>query len=446
MWTNLTEVGGVTNAITLPDDGIVSIMVPSGVELCAYVNGVVAPLHHVHVKAGDTMYFELKSHNKLTNEIKVDYNGTSKILYVIPKQDDSSDMVKDLTLGDAAIVDSAMMQKLNKIHKKVKELEMTPAETINLFANPGMGAGYAGAGVGAGAGAGLGAGLLGGVLGGALLGGRNGLLGGNDVGVGSEAAAIAAQSALINSIGDGINHNINTSTVGLNHNINTAMTGLTNQLNTGFGGQRDLDVMQKLGSIEGDIWKAEGQGQLALAQAQGALQNQIGESNVLTLQGQALINKNISDAIAASLASQSVIRYDIATTSASNLAATLNSKYELSQNIRDDGDKTRALIVRQYEDTLNRQLAVAQDALIEQRSIGRSREVEVNVTQQVTQNQAQLQAQQQQQQQFLVTNNLLQAILCQAQVAQATNQNLIIGNTGAVASGPQTANPVNVRA
>jgi hypothetical protein len=40
----------------------------------------------------------------------------------------------------------------------------------------------------------------------------------------------------------------------------------------------------------------------------------------------------------------------------------------------------------------------------------------------------------------------LVAVVGNLQNAVATNSNLIVGNTGAVATGPQTANPVNVRA
>lgn len=162
--------------------------------------------------------------------------------------------------------------------------------------------------------------------------------------------------------------------------------------------------------------------------------------------GQALINKNITDASAANLASQSNIKEVVMSSAAALGTAVSQSRFDITSAVRDDGDKTRALLIAQNEATLNRQLAVAEAALLEQRATSRARETEVNVTQTVNQNQAQLQQQTQQQQQFLITNNLLQAILSQAQVAQATNQSLIIGNSGAVNGGNQAANPVNVRA
>lgn len=89
---------------------------------------------------------------------------------------------------------------------------------------------------------------------------------------------------------------------------------------------------------------------------------------------------------------------------------------------------------------------MAENALAEQRAEGRARGTEVTVTQTVNQNQLQLQAQQQQQQQQqAILLNQLCTLVGGLQNAVATNSNLIVGNTGAVATGPQTANPVNVR-
>ncbi len=152
MWTNLTKVGGVTNTVTLPQDGLVSFVIPEGVDLCAYVNGVIAPMHHVHVRGGDTMYFELKSHNNLPANMEVNYNGISQTLSVMPETNGiikGEVMGKDVTVADATEM-GAIAHNLKKLNKKVDN--MTPAETINLFANPGMGAGSS---LGAGAGAGV---------------------------------------------------------------------------------------------------------------------------------------------------------------------------------------------------------------------------------------------------------------------------------------------------
>lgn len=404
MWSELTRVGGITNTVTMPTDGIISIVKPEGTELCAYVNGQKAPLHHLHVNSGDSVYFELEGHGILPGIIEVHYGGQIHSIPVV------TEAKYDQYIAPIPVQEPILKEIKHELRKlKHLEKEMTPAETVNLFA----GMGNQGSGMGAGAGAGLGAGLLGGILGGALLGKHNGILGGDNGGNVEGIVTPALLSASLANVTD-------------------------TQMNTA--------VLQTLGDIKASIPYAESQMQLALAVAQADINRSINNGEDSVLAGQAGINKNISDAIATSLASQSAIKETVLTTASANLTATLNSKYELSQNIRDDGDKTRALLIAQNEANLQRQLAVAENALLEQRAIGRSREVEVNVTQNVNQNQAQLQQQQQQQQQFLVTNNLLQAILCQAQVAQATNQNLIIGNTGAVHGGAQTANPVNVRA
>lgn len=75
----------------------------------------------------------------------------------------------------------------------------------------------------------------------------------------------------------------------------------------------------------------------------------------------------------------------------------MENRYELSKDINEDGDKTRALIVQQYEATLNRQLGEANAALIELRNrehVGAAtRGVEVTTTNNI--NQMQQQAQQQ---------------------------------------------------
>ncbi len=217
---------------------------------------------------------------------------------------------------------------------------------------------------------------------------------------------------------------------GVNHNINTATLGITNQLTSGFGGQRDLDVMQKLGNIEGDIWKAEGQAQLAIAQAQADINNRIADGLQVALAGHGAIRKDVSDSVIASLKDHAQIRQEVAASSAAGLTATLNTKYELSKELRDDGDKTRALITRQYEDTLNRQLAGAQDALLEQRAFARSRETEINVTTTVNQNQAQAQAQAQLQ-------TLSSAVTALANSHQDIRQGII--NLGTMVGTAQTA-------
>jgi hypothetical protein len=99
-----------------------------------------------------------------------------------------------------------------------------------------------------------------------------------------------------------------------------------------------------------------------------------------------------------------------------------------------DGDKTRALIVAQYEAALNRQLSDANAAVISLQNrfdfAERSRGIEVTTTNNINQ----MQQQTQQQQQY---GQLYNALWSMAQNIQATNSAINVG------TGTQTANPLN---
>lgn len=278
---------------------------------------------------------------------------------------------------------------------------------VNYFAGSGMG------GAGAGLGAGLGGGLLGGILGGALLGGNNGLLGRNGVGGVVEPCVTPMQ-------------------------LQTATGSIID------AGQNN-QIMGMLQGIATSVPVAEGQVQLALAQSTGEIRSHLGQVENTLVNGQANINNNIQSAIAASLASQNNLNVNILTQGSAtrdavnamgvaNLTATANSTKEILAAINDTNMAN-----------LQRQLAVAENALLETRAESRARGTEVTVTQTVNQNQMQLQAQQQQQQLVNTVTGLCH-LVGNLQSAVATNSNLIVGNAGAVTTGPNTANPVNVRA
>lgn len=301
------------------------------------------------------------------------------------------------------------------IHE-TKEHSMSTPEVRNIFETGGMG------GAGAGLGAGLGGGLLGGILGGALL-GNNGILGNRHGGYGGDVVTPMQLQTATGSIIDA--------------NQNTA-------------------VLQGLGDIKAAVPLAEAQVQLAIAQAQAGITQTLGQTENALLLGQTAINKNVTDAIAASLASQnninvnvltqgSATREAVASYGVANLTATKDAQFATQVAISNSTKEILAALNDQNTANLQRQLTVAEQALLEQRAEGRARGTEVNVTQTVNQNQMQLQAQQQQQQQAILLNNLCQHVMG-LQNAVATNSNLIIGNTGATTTGPQTANPVNVRA
>jgi hypothetical protein len=112
----------------------------------------------------------------------------------------------------------------------------------------------------------------------------------------------------------------------------------------------------------------------------------------------------------------------------------MENRYELSKDISNDGDKTRALITQQYEATLNRQLTDANAAIIALQAKldtgAATRGVEVTTTNNI--NQMQQQAQQQQQ-----WGQLYNAIWGLAQNIRSNNEAINVG------SGTLTASPTN---
>jgi hypothetical protein len=113
---------------------------------------------------------------------------------------------------------------------------------------------------------------------------------------------------------------------------------------------------------------------------------------------------------------------------------TMENRYELSKDIANDGEKTRALITNQYEMNLQRQLADANAAIIELRGDNRlaerTRGIEVNTTNNINQ----MQQQTQQQQQYGQLAGLIYGL---GQQIRANNEAINVG------SGTLTANPTN---
>jgi hypothetical protein len=204
-------------------------------------------------------------------------------------------------------------------------------------------------------------------------------------------------------------------------------------------------ILQNLGDVKASIPYAEGQVQLALAGAQSDINATVNGGLGAIIAGQAATNKNVSDAIATSLASQATIRAEALVAAGALQAAILNNKFELANVVRDDGDKTRALISHTNEATLNRELTVAQSALLEARAIGRETNNSVNITNTLTATQAQSQAQQQQQQQFQILASLsacVQNLANDIQVVRQTQSNV---NFGVQGTAGQTATAANTR-
>ena len=272
-------------------------------------------------------------------------------------------------------------------------------------------------------------------------------------------------------------------------------THLQSSLNHLTASQNQNAVLQQLATIQQLIPENEGRVQLAIANSQIALSNQAAQGQLQTAAVGSNLQNNIADArhsindnihanglnnanyfagvngnIAASTAATNQIVREAKDVSESGFAATAlqaaqnnaatqlgisnlglqaaNNTGAILTAIRDDGDKTRAQAAAINDATLNRIIVNQANEIIELKGDRnhhqRQRETELTITQNVNQNQAQNQQQQQQQQQFLLLSNIASSLNGLTQIAHATNQNVIAGNTGAVTTGAQSANPVNV--
>jgi hypothetical protein len=140
-----------------------------------------------------------------------------------------------------------------------------------------------------------------------------------------------------------------------------------------------------------------------LASVASSLTNNLNQVNTNVMQGNATVNQNI-----------------------------MENRYELSKDISADGEKTRALIVAQYEATLNRQLGDANAEIIALRSRSALDAATNGITLTNTNNINQMQQQSQQQAQY---SHL-------AQLIYGLGQNITNGAIN-VGSGTLTANPTN---
>ena len=282
---------------------------------------------------------------------------------------------------------------------------MSPTDTLNLFAGTGMGGNQGGA-----MGAGLGAGLVGGLLGTALF-GRNGLngLNGSDGVIGAPATLQGVESVVNNSA-----------------------------------------IMSQLADIKASVPLAEGQAQLALAQAQMSLANNINAStgsvigSISAFENSVMQNLNMQTQMnqkgfsdnAATTVAQGTANL-LATKDASILAE--RNSWLLNQAITSDGDKTRALIQSIDKTNDSRLITQLANEVSELRNEGRLRGVEGNITISNTNTAnavAQQQQAQQQQQQLAVLGAQLNALWSQNQHIQ---QGVLNIGSGTVSGNSQTA-------
>lgn len=176
--------------------------------------------------------------------------------------------------------------------------------------------------------------------------------------------------------------------------------------------QANMDLMAGIGAVD-----------KAVAVSQAAIEN----SNSMQTN---MLSGQLSQVAQAVVGQLTGVKEAVNSTAAQINQNIMENRYELSKDIFNDGDKTRALITQQYEATLNRQLGEANAALIELRSRAdlaeRTRGIEVTTTNNINQ----MQQQQQQQAQYGQLANLIWGL---GQSIRDTNSAINVG------SGTQTS-------
>lgn len=311
-----------------------------------------------------------------------DANNTTPVSQLIPPSSEiSAQLIETPRLFSSTISTETNVKKETKEENKM-------AEVINpsgMLMSNGGGDGLFGGG----------GGLIGGLILGSILRNNGGLFGGEN-GAGAAALAgarippeqAAANMSLMQAVG-AVDKSVALNAAAFEASQATQSLGLTNQFN---------NVTGSLASRVEGVKDVVNTNNVALMQGQNALmQSQMTST--------AAINQNI-----------------------------MENRYELSRDISNDGEKTRALLVSQYEAALNRQLSDANAAVIALQSrfdnAERSRGIEVTTTNNINQ----MQQQSQQQQQY---GQLYNALWSMAQQIQNTNSAINVG------SGTQTANPLN---
>lgn len=385
MWTLETPVSTLTNKFTIPTDGKILVSSTGKTKVYAFVNDVLTtPLDRLWAKTGDQVHFEIKGDRTMPTVVTLQYGDVTDTIQVAargPKMDVSPP-------------DAYSASEINQGNI------MNPTDTVNLFANPGMGMGGA-------VGGGLGAGLVGGLLGTALF-GRRGLGGADDV-VGTPATLQGVESVVNNAA-----------------------------------------IMSQLADVKAAIPLAESQVQLALSGAQMDLNNSIAQStgsvigSVSALSSGLMSNLNMQTQM-----NQKGFADNAATTVAqgtANLLATkdaatqaLQSSWALNQAIVADGDKTRALIQSIDKTNDSRLITSLANEVSELRNEGRLAAATGNITISNTNTAnavAQQQQAQQQQQQLAILGANLQALWQQNQHIQ---QGVLNIGSGTVSGNSQTA-------
>ena len=278
---------------------------------------------------------------------------------------------------DMGALQTKIDQANNYYSKVMGEITKLKDKNMAEIMTPGMIMGQGGGGDGMFGGNGL----IGGLILGSLLRNNGNLLGGD--GGGAAAGAVLrsppeqtqANMSLMAAIG-AVDKSVAVSTAAFEASQATQSLGITTQLSSVAS---------------------------ALTNNISGLKDVVNQNAVALMQGQAAINQNI-----------------------------MENRYELSKDISEDGEKTRALIVAQYEATLNRQLGDANAEIIALRSRSALDAATSGITLTNTNNINQMQQQSQQQAQYAHLANLIYGL----------GQNITNGAIN-VGSGTLTANPTN---
>ena len=284
--------------------------------------------------------------------------------------------------GDVAYNMGALQDKIdqanNYYNKVMSEITKLKDKSMAEIMTPGMIMGQGGGDGGMFGGGGL----IGGLILGSLLRNNGNLLGGDGAGGAALGATLRnppeqnqANMDLMAAIG-AVDKSVAISTATMEASQATQTLGITTQLN---------NVASSIAARVDNV------------------KDVINQNSVALMQGQAAINQNI-----------------------------MENRYELAKDISEDGDKTRALIVAQYEATLNRQLGDANAEIIALRSRSALDAATNGITLTNTNNINQMQQQSQQQQQYAHLANLIYGL----------GQNITNGAIN-VGSGTLTANPTN---
>jgi hypothetical protein len=344
MWNIQDANNNITNTVTVPRDGMISISSPPTARVSTYVNNSMVPTQSVEVKEGDEVFFRLTNYRPDETPITLSYEDSSSVIML-------AGMKNKEDLAATKMYSSAKWEnKTNSGDKNMAEV-MTPGMIMGM--GNGGGDGLFGGGGGGG--------LIGGLILGSLL--RNG---GNLLG--NEGAGAAA-----------------------------ALRSPPEQATA------NMSLMQAIGAVDKAVAVSS-----AAFEASQAVQS-LGLTNQFNNQTQAL-------SVQLMAVNQEV----------------MENRYELAKDIAADGAQTRALIVAQYEATLNRQLTDANAEIIalRNRSALDAATNGINVTN--TNNINQMQQQTQSQQQYANLAHLIYGL----------GQNITNGAIN-VGSGTLTANPTN---